>query len=223
MHWILFDAAKLSVGVDHTTLLRVLQSIGLGCDIVVLVSLWYITRTLYSHTSSSSPNVWIRSSPGFYTGPSSVPTFSKDSPTAVTILFAGDTPLFHSDLVRGRNSPCVVRFEPTCSLILGNRPQWQRILQWFKFRWLLPWPPTQSRRFQVVRWCCLSTLQRNPPSWNLWKRDLLWTQSCVTLDPWLCRLYFISAGIRSLCTMTVSLRLSSDDFSMPLHVRPKLQ
>ena len=112
MHCILLDAAKAFDRVDHTALLRILQSIGL--DTVSLK--WFfshlsgrcIRTKVNSHTSSSSP-ITSGVPQGSVLGTLLFLIYYKDIPTvtaAMTALFADGTLLFHPACHGSKNSPC---------------------------------------------------------------------------------------------------------------------
>ena len=112
MHCILLDAAKAFDRVDHTALLRILQSIGL--DTVSLKWFFsYLSRRcirakVNSHTSSSSP-ITSGVPQGSVLGPLLFLIYYKDTPTvtaAMTALFADDTLLFHPACHGSKISPC---------------------------------------------------------------------------------------------------------------------
>ena len=114
MHCILLDAAKAFDCVDHTALLRILQSIGLDTGSLkwffsYLPGRWIRTK-VNSHTSSLSPIM-----PGVpqnsVLGPLLFLINYKDIPTitaAMTALklFADDTLLFHPACHGSKTSPC---------------------------------------------------------------------------------------------------------------------
>ena len=124
VHYNLLNAAKAFDRLDHTALLRILQSIGL--DIVSLklfflyFSGWCISTKVNSHTSLSSP-ITSGVSQGSVLGPLLFLIYYKDIPTvaaALTALFADDTLLFHPH-VKGPKRPLVVCFKP---IWMSSRP-----------------------------------------------------------------------------------------------------
>ena len=125
MHCILLDAAKAFDRMDHTALLRILQSIGLDTISLKWFFLYLSGRCIRtkvnSHTSSSSP-ITSGVPQGSVLGPLLFLIYYKDIATvatAMTALFADDTLLFHP-ACHGSKTPLVVRFKP---IWMPSRPE----------------------------------------------------------------------------------------------------